>query len=497
MKKWISALLISLLVHPAFAQSDVFSFHLFSEPHNLDPQLTSSASGNYLFFNVYRGLYRFHDEKGLIADGAKDCRRQGSNLVCQLQPDGKWSNGAAITAADYVAAFRRLIDPALASPQADVLFSLKNARAIWRKEKPIEQLGVSAEGPLTLKIELEEEDPEFEFKLIHPALSPLPPGGYLGKNRVTDQVTSGPYQIKEWRNGGWIQLQNNPHYHVRRNRPEARVFFVDHDSTAITLFESGKMTFLRRITAAEIPRLRTKPGFRQFPMARFDYIGFGPQLNDSPEVREALVKSVDFPQFKRLFDTFTPPGCPSLPANLMDRVPCLKFEPKVAKARLKKNSTPPKEFKFSKMGGDDIARGAEWFQGQWKKNLKWKIEIGSEEQTVYLHRLRTNPPPIFRKGVNLDRPTCLAGLEIFTKDHPENYIQLNDREYEKRVKEVASAKSDSERKVACRKAVEYLMTTHRLIPLGEMFFSTLASPKFTGWTLNSLNQLDLTDLKAL
>ncbi len=489
--------ILTVFAAPVFAKAGEFSFHLFNEPHNLDPQLTSSASGNYLFFNIYRGLYRFHDDKGLIPDGARECRRQGSHVICQLQPDGKWSNGTGITAADYVAAFRRLIDPAVASPQADVLFSVKNARAIWRKEKPVETLGVSAEGQMTLKIELEETDPEFEYKLIHPALSPLPPGGYLTKERATDQVTSGPYQMTEWKSGGWIRLKNNPHYHNRRERPDAKVFFVDADATAITMFETGKMAFLRRITAGEIPRLRTKRGFRQFAMARFDYIGFGPQLTDAPEVRAALVKAIDFPQFKRLFDTFTPPGCPSLPANLMDRVTCLKFDPKAAKAALKKDPMPPKEFKFSKMGGDDIARGAEWFQGQWKKNLGWNIELAGEEQTVYLRQLRTSPPPIFRKGVNLDRPTCLAALEIFTKDHPENYIRLEDVEFERLVKELIAAKSERERKVACRKGVDYLMSTNRLIPLGEMFFSTLASPKFAGWTLNSLNQLDLTDLKAL
>ncbi len=475
----------------------VFSFHLFSEPHNLDPQITQSASGNYLFYNLYRGLYRYHDDMGLIPDGAKDCRRSGSTLICTLRANGKWSSGAPITASDYVNAFRRLIDPNLASPQADVLFSVKNARSIWRKEKPVDQLGVVAENPLTLKIELEEEDPEFEYKLIHPALSPLPPGGYLRQSLATEQITSGPYKISEWKNGGWIRLQNNTHYYAQKSRPDVKIFFVENDATALTMYETKKMTFLRRVTGGEIPRLRGKPGFKQFPVARFDYIGFGPELENSPKVREALVKSVDFPLFKNLFDTMTPPGCPSLPARFMDRVVCQKFDPKAAKKLLVNTSEKlPKNYSFSRMGGDDISRAAEWFQGQWKKNLALKIEIKAEEQSVYLRELRVNPPAIFRKGVSLDRPTCLSGLEIFTKNHPENYIRLNDTEYDRLVTAVGAATNESERKVACRKAVEHLLASHRLIPLGEMFFTTMARPEFSGWTLNSLNQLDLTNLRT-
>lgn len=459
--------------------------------------MTTSASGNYLIFNVYRGLYRYNDDQGLILDGASSCRREPLKLICQLKKDAKWSSGDEITAADYEAAFRRLIDPTLGSPQADVLFTVKNARAIWRKEKPVSELGVKATASHTLEIELAEDDPELEYKLIHPALSPLPPGGYRPKSQAAEQITSGPYRISEWKNGAWIALKNNSFYQRKNKRPDAKVFFVDNDLTAITLFETGKMSFLRRIPAEDLPRLRGKPGFKQIPMARFDYIGFGPELKDAPEVREALARAVDYPQFKQLFDTFTPPGCPSLPAQFMDRVHCLKFDPKKARSLLKKNSRLPKEYKFSKMGGDDIARGAEWYQRQWNKNLGLKIELRSEEQSVYLSQLRSDPPAIFRKGVNLDRPTCLAALEIFTKNHPENYIRLDDPAYEELVKTVKKANSNKSRKMACRKAVDHLMNTYRLIPQGEMFFSTLASPKFTGWTLNSLNQLDLTELKAL
>jgi ABC-type oligopeptide transport system substrate-binding subunit len=224
-------------------------------------------------------------------------------------------------------------------------------------------------------------------------------------------------------------------------------------------------------------------------------MGFGPQLTDHPHLREALSRALDYDGFLKLFDTKTSIGCPGVPSKFLDRVTCLKYSPEKARAALKLDKDTPKlEFNFSRAGGDDMARGAEWFQGQWKKNLNLTVELNAEEQAVYLRILKLNTPVIFRKGVGLDRPTCLAAMELFTKDHPENYIKLNDPEFDKLVKHLRDEKTEHGRKVACRKASEYLTSTHRILPLGEMFFTMLVNPKFTGWDLNELNHLDLTDL---
>jgi oligopeptide transport system substrate-binding protein len=85
-------------------------------------------------------------------------------------------------------------------------------------------------------------------------------------------------------------------------------------------------------------------------------------------------------------------------------------------------------------------------------------------------------------------------LEIFTRGNPENYPRIDDPIYEKLVHDVGHSANESARKIACRKAIERLIDTHRIIPLGEMFFSVLAKANFQGWDLNELNQLDLTDL---
>ncbi len=476
---------------------EIFKFHLLSEPHNLDPQTSGAASGNYLFHSIYRGLFTYSREKGLRPEGAESCKRSALKLTCTLRKI-LWSNGTAVTAQDYVSSFRRLIDPTNKSPQADVIFALRNARAIWAGKMKPAQLGIESPSPNTLVFIFAHEDPEFEYRLIHSALSPLPPGGFLEREASALMPVNGPYKIAEWKRGVRVKLQPNDKYTGGNPaRPAAEAYFIDEDSTALRLFESGKLNFLRRLVASEFPRFRGTPEFRQIPMARFDYVGFGPALRDQPKARFALARGIEFGDFMRLFDSLSPAGCPSLPSDYMDRVNCLKPDFAAAKKAAFAGETPKLEMYFSKMGGDDILRAVEWLQGQWKKNLGWTVELKSQEQTSYVAMLREKPPAIFRKGLSLDRPTCLAALEIFLKGNPENFIGLDDPKYEKLVARLTKPLSLPARKKACREAVDYLTSLNRLIPLGEIHFTVLASQKFKGWELNELNQLDLSHLTAL
>lgn len=485
-KSYLVSLLI-LFVSPMLS-AEPFRFHLLSEPQTLDPQASASSSGNYLMHNVFRGLFRIDARQGLLLEGAKKCTRTALELRCTLRP-WKWSTGEPVIAEDYVRSFRRLANPNNKSAQSEILRPLKNWREVWSGAKKPEELGVEALDPSTLVIRFAEEDPEFEYKLAQSALSPEPPKGIPSRENASSLSANGPYKIVEWKKGSRVKLAPNKEYPGgEAKRPDVEALFVEEDSTALTLFESGKLSFNRRVVASEIARFRKHPGFHQFPMARFDYIGFGPELASLPAIREALVRGIEFKDFLRIFDTRSQPGCPSLPVRLLEKVECLDFKPvKILAGRRF-------EFQFSKMGGDDIVRAAEWFQGQWKKHAGVQVELQGQEQGVYLSGLRLKPPAIFRKGVSLDRPTCLAAVEIFTKGHPENYIQLNDAEYEARVADLKKAKSEVAKKRACSAAISRLLKTHRLIPLGEMHFTVLVDTRFKGWSLNELNQLDLSHL---
>lgn len=439
---------------------------------------------------------RYHSLDRLKPAGAKSCVRGRGRLTCRLDPSHRWSDGSPILARDYVAAARRLVDPAIASPHAQILFTLKNAKGIFQGKTPAAKLGVRDPDPRTVEFEFEDDDPEFEYKLIHPALSPLPPEGFPTFEGASTARFSGPYRVSEWKQGVLVKFSPNPYFKSTTSepRPAAEAYFVDEDSTALRMYESRKLDFLRRLVATEVARHLTDPELRRIPQARFDYIGFGPALDDKPDLRAALSEGIDYGATKALFLSQTQMGCPSLPASYLDRPVCHRYRLGPSQAIAKAyGGSGALEFQFSRMGGDDIARAVEWFQGQWRR-LGLQVRLESREQSVYVAGLKVSPPALFRKGVGLDRPTCLAAAEIFVSGHPDNLIRLHDPTYDRLVAALARAQNETSRRRACRLAIQRLLDTHRIIPLGEMNFSVLARPQFRGWDLNELNQLDLGNL---
>lgn len=475
----------------AQAPEKPFIFHLLSEPTSLDPIHMTSPTGNYLTQNIYRSLYRYQDHKGLIPEGTQTCDLQALVVTCKLNPQFTWSNGVVITAQDYVRSWQRLFSKEAKTLHQDLLKSVKNAKKIISGQLSKESLAIEARDKFTLVIELEEDDPEFLYKLASPALAAIPAYDIPKIENATQLITSGPYKILEWTKQQRIRLVPNEHYPEAKSRPPVEVLMVDDDATALRLYESQRMNFLRRLVTTELKKRLKDPELHQIPMARFDYIGFSKDLY--PKLRQALTLAADYKALSDIYFSKGIFGCSSLPRHLMSVVPCYHFNLEKAQKlwlQVPKNLRERTyTFIYSLQGGEDVSRQVEWFEAQWKKNLHARIVLKPFEQAAYVNELQAGRYEIFRKGVSADRPTCAGGIEIFSKSHPENYLKLELPMFDALLNKL---KTPSQ----CTQAVEMLMKHHQMIPLGEMHFSILARPTFKGWNLNSLNQLDLTDLRA-
>ncbi|MDP3444581.1 MAG: ABC transporter substrate-binding protein, partial [Ignavibacteria bacterium] len=75
-----------------------------------------------------------------------DVSEDGLVYVFNLKKDAVWSNGDPVTAKDFVFAWRRLVDPALANEYSLMAQNAKlvNADAVIAGELPVDQLGVEA-----------------------------------------------------------------------------------------------------------------------------------------------------------------------------------------------------------------------------------------------------------------------------------------------------------------------------------------------------------------
>lgn len=482
------------------APAPTFRLHLSNEPSQLDPHHQKSSASSYLLQNLYRNIYTYDNDQGLVPDLGESCQRETPLvLVCKLKKGLQWSDGSALTSADFLKGYQRILDPKEASPRADLLFKIKNAPAIYKGQKKIETLGITAPDAQTLRFEFEDKDPDFEYNLASFLLSPvkniLKPG-----QKVSELIVNGPYRLADWLPGKKIQLINNTNYKLGNatKRPLVEFLFINEDSVALQLYEKNELDFLRRLPTLYIPKFKSRPDFYWIPVIRFDYLGFGPALKEHAKVREALGLSLNYKELQKIFSAEGMPGCPGIPSAWTTEQLCYAPDIPKAKKLLAEDKSVPANMKllYSSLGGEDHRRATEWMQSQWQKNLNLKIQVVLRENKVYLSEVQNNPPAIFRKGVAPDRPTCLATLETFADWSPENYIQLKDPDYQSILKKLGDAATPQDQKKFCTEGVRYIMDRHLLIPLGPIHFSVLAKKTFSGWKLNSMNQLDLAGLTA-
>lgn len=483
----LCAFALFLSTASAIASGSPFRLHLTNEPSSLDPNKQRTSASSYLLGNLYRNIYSFDDKKGLVPALGSCLREKNQTLRCTLKKDLKWSDGSALTSTDFLKTYQKILDPKFAAPRADLLFKIKNAKEIYAGKLPMKDLGIKTPSLTEIVFEFGAVDADFEYNLASFLLAPTK------ENLVT---YSGPYVLKKWLKGQKIQLEANPQDKDAKLRPPVEFLFIEEDTVALQLYEKNELQFLRRLPTLFIARYKNRPDFQWVPVTRLDYIGFGPQLKDQENIRKALTYSMNYPELQRIFSAEGLPGCVGVPSEWFpeNKRPCFEYDlKKVPKVKTLDRYT----FMFSSLGGDDHKRATEWMQSQWQKNAGLSVHLEMKENKIYLQTLQNNPPALFRKGVSIDRPTCLAALETFSPDSSENFLHLKSEDYNKILNGLATAKSEKQRKQLCLEGMNFLMNHHLLIPLGPIHFSMLAKPEFKGWKLNQMNQLDLQDLRFI
>jgi len=489
-----------------------FRYHLFSEPSGIDPAQVSNSESAYLLLSLFDGLYRLDANGQPEPRLAESCRWHSPPqspqpiIRCRLRPKASFSDGSKIRSRDVIESWHRLFAKNSKGIGASLLYGVKNARSIHRGDLDVSTLGLKPRGDHELEILFEAPpaaDPEFLHRLTHPALSVTKSGVRLDRASAVGASTSGAYQVQSWIAGQRIRLAPRT-----PGQPHVEILFIDDDETALNLYRSGELSFLRRLPTSYIPSYKGRPDFQQIPVFRFDYIGFGPELKDQPEMRKALALSLNYEELRVIYDALGRPGCTGLPLEWQDTVHCHEFNLKAAQDAWKKVPTELRERRwtlhFSKLGGDDIQKGMEWMQAQWKRHLNLKIDLQPVEQGVYLRQLRDKTPALFRKGVGPDRATCSAALEIFSPQDPENFIAYENKRFLTTLSSLkllaldvrnSKSKSVAKSRGLCSEGIQHLLQDFAIIPMGRIHFTVLAQPEWRGWTLNPLNQLDLSRLR--
>ncbi|TXN22108.1 peptide ABC transporter substrate-binding protein [Methylobacterium sp. WL9] len=256
------------LIQPARADTKNYRRGNDADPETLDPHKTSTVAEAHILRDLYEGLLTYDNFGKIIPGAAESWTVSGDRLTYTftLRADGRWSNGDAVTAEDFVFGLRRILDPKTAAKYAEVLYPIRGAAALNRGEAAPDTLGVTAPDSRTVVIALAEPVPYLLELLTHQTSLPVhrPSIAQYGDafTRPGRLVSNGPYALVDMVPNDRITLTKNPHFRDAAAIPIETVAFIPTPdlSAAVRRYAAGEIDSLSDLPADQMVSLRRRFG---------------------------------------------------------------------------------------------------------------------------------------------------------------------------------------------------------------------------------------------
>jgi oligopeptide transport system substrate-binding protein len=482
-----------------------------SEPDSIDPQLARMEAAMTILRDCYEGLVAMAPDGTPVAGAAESwtVSGDGRRYTFRLRADARWSNGDRLVAQDFVAAWRRLVDPATASQYALMLEPVANAGDIVAGRKPATALGVSAPDDATLVVELAGASPYFLAMLSHPSTFPVhrPTLAARPKDfaRPGIAVTNGAFTPAEWAIGSHIRAVRNPRYwNDARTRLDAvRYVHVADAATELTRFRAGDLDVTYTVPPGDAARLaRDFPGqLHVAPTLGIYYYGFAldlPPFRNAPKLRQALAMAVDrdvlakqiLGDGERPAYGWVPPGIAGYTpqrfewAALDDAAHIREAQRLYAEAGYSAARPLRVELRTSKSPLHD--RIALAVTAMWKEHLGAEVSLRSEDFRVLKAAIDAREAALFRGSWIGDYNDAYSFLQVLRGGFGINLPRYASEPFDVALATAATA-TPEERATYLAAAERRLLEDVPLIPLYFYVSKHLVAPRVRGWYDNVMN----------
>ena len=483
------------------------------EPTTLDPQITTSVEES----NIERALF-----EGLVAPNPETLAPEpalaekweksadGTRYTFVLRKNLAWSDGTPLTSRDVLFSWRRLLEPSLASANAQLLFCVKGARAYnGGKRHDFSEVGIAAPDAATVVVTLERPTPWFLSILMHTSLAVLPEnsiraGGepFLRANgwtRAPGMLTSGPFVVEKWEAGRVLALRANPRYWDAATVHLKGLRFLPIESINVedTAFQGGQLHVTDTVPVGKIAFLRRQgnPCLHVDPYLGVYYYALNtdkPPL-DNPLVRRALALAIDRRAIavnllggaQREAKSFCPALDDYSPAEM------LAYDVAQAKKLLAEAGFPEgRNFPHIEIlynTSENHRMIAEAVQAMWKQNLGIDADLRNEDFNSYLGSRAGGDYLVLRAGWVADYPSAFSFLDLLASDANNNFAHWKNPEYDALLDRAKGAATPGESAALARQAEALLLSEMPVIPIYLYNTTRQISPAVRGWQPNSMD----------
>ncbi len=496
------------------AADDGITFHRGNgaEPATLDPHLAEDSASFEILRDLYEGLTTGDVDARVVPGTAESWEVSADGLTWRftLREDAAWSNGDPVTAADFVAGFRRTVDPATASTYAQVLFPVNNAEAVNRGELPPEALAVSAPDERTFVVELETPTPYFLSLLSHSATYPLHRASYAAHGedfvRAGNMVSNGAYALDEWAVNSFVRLRRNPHYHDAANVQIDTVYYypIEEHAAELQRYRAGELDFTQSVPNNRYGWIKDNLGDQLHVTPYLSTYFFVLDLTEPPfddvRLRRALAMAVDREALVDKVLSGGQEGAWGLVPPGVDNYTAAEYpwkdwpaDRRLAEARrlyrqAGYSADDPLEARILYNTSDNHRKIAVAVQEMIRSALGADVTVVNQEFKVMLET-RKEPArwEILRYGWTGDYNDPYTFLEIFRSDSPQNPAWYANPDFDRLLDQASSERDMTRRAAILREAEQMLIEDYPAVFAYFYVARHLVKPYVKGYRANIMD----------
>ncbi len=487
-----------------------------AEPGSLDPHSARVDSATAILRDLFEGLTSMSPDGRIIPGAAGRWTQSADGLVYTffLRDNLRWSNGEPLTAADFVASFQRLVNPATASPWASTMLPIVNAEAIIAGDSPVEELGVQAIDARSLVIRLKSPTPYFLGMLNHPSTYPVNTqnvelhGEEFSKPGL--MVSNGPYVLAEWLKGAYIAVKRNPEYWDNADTAIDAVYFhhVNDGSIEYQRYRTGELDFTYQVPTTQYSIVVENHGdeLKIAPTLGSYFYGYNltkPPFDKNPALRRALSLAVDR---QAIVEKITGRGEMAayglVPLGVRNYTPqMLGYKERTREELIKEarqlyetagySDSNPLEVELRYNTSEAHRNIAIAIQSMWKDTLGFEAKLVNVEFRVLTKQMRERDVTrVFRTSWVGDYNDALTFLQIFHGQSGLNFYGYSNPDYDALLDRASVEPNEQQRRVLLQQAEALMLKDHPVIPIYYYVSKHLVKPYVKGWQDNIMNYHD-------
>jgi oligopeptide transport system substrate-binding protein len=485
----------------------ILNVRLLGEPETLDWNRAHTTVETFILTNMMDGLVQFDSNMQIAPALASSWKMSGDGktYTFKLRPGVKWSDGVPLKAKDFVYSWKRLLNPATAAAYAYFLFDVQGAEAFNKGTiKDFSKVAVKALNDQTLQVKLSHPVPYWiqipTFWVTFPLRQDVVEKyGTVTNSNWTEpgkMVTLGPYTLSEHEFDNKIVLKANPTYYTAKGNLDSIDFLVVRDdSTALNLYESGRIDFLTDISSVDLKRLAGREDLKSFPYYKTGYIGFvlGKKPITNVKVRRAISMAIDKSQVGKILHGGEMPATSWIPPRMLGHSENLGLPYDVEKAKdelATSGEDVSKPIELLIPNWDKASLIAQYIQDQLKKTLGLKVTIQGFDNKTFRSQVDLKVFPLFLLSWSADFPDPDNFMSVFTSGSGNNRSDWKSKQYDDLVLKARGFSDDKIREKIYFEAQRLLLEDEAVVlPLYYEPNIALVKPRVGGLELNPLNYL--------